>query len=219
MQGPATETVGDRFDADLLRSARDKTLMIIQAAALRMKAGISESEAKKIIQTIQTEMGAEKSWHPSQIRFGINSTLVFGERGEEQILRADDIYFFDIGPIFDGHEGDVGRPFVLGKDPEHARCCLDAEAIWHEVRDHWRSSRATGVALYDFARSRAQERGWELLLDKANGHRIADFPHAARARGSIEGFEATPAPDRWILEIQIRHPERPFGAFFEDLLN
>ncbi|HEV7610225.1 MAG TPA: hypothetical protein VGO61_23030 [Steroidobacteraceae bacterium] len=24
--------------------------------------------------------------------------------------------------------------------------------------------------------------------------------------------------DLWVLEIQIHHPERPFGAFFEDLL-
>jgi methionyl aminopeptidase len=53
----------------------------------------------------------------------------------------------------------------------------------------------------------------------ADDHRIADFPHAARTRGSIEGFEQTPAPNRWILEIQIRHPSKTFGAFYEDLLN
>jgi hypothetical protein len=58
-----------------------------------------------------------------------------------------------------------------------------------------------------------------LSLKKAAGHRIADFPHTARRRGSIEKLEYIPATNRWILEIQIRHPEKPFGAFFEDLLN
>jgi len=27
-----------------------------------------------------------------------------------------------------------------------------------------------------------------------------------------------PASGLWVLEIQLRHPTRPFGAFFEDLL-
>jgi hypothetical protein len=27
-----------------------------------------------------------------------------------------------------------------------------------------------------------------------------------------------PALRRWMLEIQIAHPTRPFGAFYEDLL-
>ena len=71
----------------------------------------------------------------------------------------------------------------------------------------------------NFAQNCAKSYGWILSLEKANGHRISDFPHAARIRGNIEEFDSTPAPDRWILEIQIRHPTRPFGAFYEDLLS
>ena len=37
----------------------------------------------------------------------------------------------------------------------------------------------------DFATAAAHSRGWLLSLTKANGHRIADFPHVAKARGSI----------------------------------
>lgn len=219
MQGSTNETVGEQFSADLLQQARDKTLAVILEAAPLMKPGMTETDAKNIIQKIQTQKGGLKSWHPPQIRFGENTLLVFGEKGMERTLQPNDIFFFDIGPIFDSHEGDVGRPFTLGSDPDMSKCCEDAKALWHEVRDHWKSTQVTGGELYDFAKKCTERRGWTLSLNKANGHRIADFPHAARIRGSIEGFKKKPAPNRWILEIQIRHPEKPYGAFYEDLLN
>jgi Xaa-Pro aminopeptidase len=192
----------------------------VQEAAKQIRPGSTESDTKKLVQEIQSMLGSAKSWHPPQIRFGTNSTLSFGKKGvENNALQANDIYFLDIGPIFEEHEGDVGRTFVLGSDPEMQRCCSDVEEIWHEVRQHWENTKANGKELYSFAEERAKKRGWVLSLESANGHRIADFPHAAKARGSIEEFPQKPAPDRWILEIQIRHPNRPFGAFFEDILH
>lgn len=188
--------------------------------ASRVKVGMIESEVKGILQAVQEEMGAPKSWHPPQIRLGENTLLAFGQKGQENVpLKESDIFFLDIGPIFDGHEGDVGRTYALGNDAEMRRCCLDVEAIWHEVRAHWRQHRVTGPQLYQFATACAKARGWELCLEQANGHRIADFPHAVRNRGSIEAYADVPSADRWILEIQIKHPTRSFGAFYEDLLN
>lgn len=220
MQGPTNESVGEFFSDALLMAARDKTLQVIQETAGRIRPGMTESETKKLLQEIQLKLGAPKSWHPPQIRFGENTLLPFGEKGQVDVpLKSDDIFFLDIGPIFDGHEGDVGRPFVLGDDPEMIRCCQDVEKIWHEVRQHWAQQNATGEALYRFAEQCAAKKGWVLAKNEANGHRISDFPHAARIRGSIEGFQNKPAANRWILEIQIRHPTRQFGAFFEDLLN
>jgi len=220
MLGIADETVGEQFDQDLLQKARNKTLDVIMAAATLIKPGMSESDAKTLIADIQSQMGAPKSWHPPQIRFGENTLLPFAKMGQENVrLKENDIFFLDLGPIFDNHEGDVGRPFVVGQDPEMQKCCLDAEEIWHEVRNHWKTKAVSGGELYLFAKTRAEARGWQLTLEKANGHRIADFPHAARSRGSVEGFNETPSANRWILEIQIRHPSKPFGAFYEDLLS
>lgn len=214
------ETVGANFSADNLMEARNKTLEVILEAAKAMKPGILESEARKLIVEIQSQRGAPKSWHPPQIRFGENTLLPFGVPGQADIcLKPNDIFFFDIGPIFSGHEGDVGRPFTIGNDPEMKKCCKAAEEIWFEVRNYWHHQKVTGKDLYEFAKSCALRRGWQLSLHEANGHRIADFPHAAKTRGSIEGFEQIPSPNRWILEIQIRHPTKPFGAFYEDLLN
>jgi hypothetical protein len=98
------------------------------------------------------------------------------------------------------------------------RCCVDVRTIWKEVRDFWLKEKTSGKDLYHYATQRAADLGWRLCLEQANGHRIADFPHAVRNRGSIEEYKERPSPDRWILEIQIRHHTLPFGAFYEDLL-
>lgn len=220
MDGIAKETVGENFRADLLLKARDLTLRVIEEAAARIKPGTSEKEGKKIVAEVQKELGSPKSWHPPQIRFGENTILPFNGVGAENVvLQEDDIFFLDLGPVFEDHEGDVGRSFSLGKNPDYERCCKDAEEIWHKVADRWSSTQATGPELYEYAAKLALERGWVLSLQKANGHRVADFPHAARARGSVEKFPGHPAPQRWILEIQIRHPSMKFGAFYEDILN
>lgn len=220
MRGPANETVGPEFSADLLKAARDHSLELLLKVANEIRPGCTEEWVKERLQVLQQEMGSPRNWHLPQIRFGENTLLPFGKKGiENAVLKETDIYFLDIGPIFNGHEGDVGRPFFVGNDPDMRRCCEDAEKIWLECRAYWREMQPTGAALYNFAKTRASELGWNLLVNQANGHRIADFPHAARIRGSIEEFLHSPAPNRWILEIQIRHPEKLFGAFYEDLLN
>lgn len=214
------ETVGGQFQNDLLKLARDKSLAVIMEVSSKIRPGMREIEAKELLQEIQTQRGAPKSWHPPQIRFGKNTLLAFGQKGQEDVVLQDnDIYFLDIGPIFENHEGDVGRPFVVGNSPEMEKCCKDACSIWHEVQAHWNATNASGKELYQMARKSAERYGWVLSLQKANGHRISDFPHAARMRGSIEELDKKPAANRWILEIQIQHPTEAYGAFYEDLLN
>ena len=63
----------------------------------------------------------------------------------------------------------------------------------------------------------SESRGWQLNLDMS-GHRLADFPHAALHKGVLAEAPFSPSPGLWMLEIQIRHPVRPFSAFYEDLL-
>ncbi len=215
-----SETVGEKFETDLLRAARDKALAVINEVAPKIRPGMVEGDVKGLLRDAQRTQGGEKDWHPPQIRFGANTLLSFGKKGEKDVqLKKNDIFFLDIGPLFDGHEGDVGRTFVVGDDDDMRRCSVDVAALWHEVRARWSEGRVTGDELYRFAERRAAERGWKLSLEGANGHRVADFPHTVRRRGTIEGFVGHPAADRWILEIQIRHPTKPFGAFYEDLLN
>jgi methionine aminopeptidase len=133
------------------------------------------------------------------------------------ILGENDIFFVDIGPIFEECEGDAGDTFVVGDDPDHHRAKGDARAIWEDTRRHWFEQGATGKELYEFAVQAAEDRGWKLNLD-LSGHRLSEFPHSAHYDGSIADVPYSLHPDRWVLEIAIIQPERHFGAFYEDLL-
>jgi hypothetical protein len=133
------------------------------------------------------------------------------------ILGDDDIFFVDIGPIYDGYEGDAGDTFVFGTDPDHHRAKRDARAIWDQIRDVWFNESMTGKALYARAESAAADLGWKLNLD-LSGHRLSDFPHSAHYDGPLAEVAFRPSPQLWVLEIAIIHPERGFGAFYEDLL-
>jgi hypothetical protein len=98
-----------------------------------------------------------------------------------------------------------------------AACAAAARTLWHEVAGRWRAEGVSGQALYAFAEERAAAMGWRFNLE-IKGHRVSEFPHAIYKAGDLGDFELRPSTGLWILEIQIAHPTRPFGAFFEDLL-
>jgi hypothetical protein len=97
------------------------------------------------------------------------------------------------------------------------RAVIDVETLFHAVRRTWLTTGMTGKALYEFAVAEAGRMGWELNMD-LSGHRLSDFPHAAIYDGPLADVDFRPAPLLWVLEIHIRHPERGFGAFYEDML-
>jgi hypothetical protein len=105
----------------------------------------------------------------------------------------------------------------VGDDPEHHKAKTDVRAIWEEVRGNWYSTGASGQELYEYAQRAAQDRGWKLNMD-LSGHRLSDFPHSAHYDGSLAEVDFKPSANLWVLEIAIAHPERKFGAFYEDLL-
>jgi len=133
------------------------------------------------------------------------------------VLGENDIYFIDIGPVFRGHEGDVGATFTTGDDPDKAACAAAAKTLFDDVRDVWRNRALTGPELYDYAAQRADALGWELNMD-IKGHRVSDFPHAIHRGGDLGEFEGMPLPGVWVLEIQIANRQGTYGAFHEDVL-
>ncbi|WP_233272845.1 M24 family metallopeptidase [Paraburkholderia acidisoli] len=201
-----------------MEHARVKTWEAVERIAAAMQPGMRESEANARGKAILAEMGMDRIWHPVLIRFGENTLRIFKERSVgDPVLGADDIFFVDIGVVWDQHEGDSGATFVTGNDPEMQACAQAAKTIYDEVAAHWRTTGCSGIALYDYAAERAKAHGWRLNLD-IKGHRVSDFPHAIYKAGDLGEFAHEPAPGLWILEIQIAHPTRSFGAFYEDLL-
>jgi methionyl aminopeptidase len=140
------------------------------------------------------------------------------ERSEPGVvLDENDIFFIDIGPVYEDTEGDAGETFVFGDDPDHIRAKKEVRLIWDDVRDTWFAERITGKDLYDHAIEVAASYGWMLNMD-LSGHRLSDFPHSAHYDGPLAEVTFCPNPNLWVLEIAIAHPDRTFGAFYEDLL-
>lgn len=213
------ESVGSAFKEDSLQIAQEKAWRALANTAARIQPGHTEKEALAFLkESLKTE-GVEKIWHPPQIRFGENTVKPFGERGAPGVtLKENDLFFLDIGPVFEGHEGDVGTTYTIGNDAQMLKIAADAKAVFEEVRHEWKASGKSGHALYEFASRCAREKGWILSFDGASGHRVSDFPHAIHYRGKLKTFDGTPTANRWILEVHLLDPAGRFGAFHEDLL-
>jgi hypothetical protein len=212
------EAVGARFAPAAMLQARARSFEAVDRIGAAIRPGTTESEATALAQGILVDMGMERHWHPLLVRFGAGTLLKFNEASDPaRVLGEHDIFFVDIGPVWAGHEGDAGDTFVVGDDAEMQACAAAARTLWHEVAARWRDDGLTGPALYAHAAERAQAMGWRFNHD-IQGHRVSDFPHAIYKAGRLGDFAERPSSGLWILEIQIAHPTRPFGAFHEDLL-
>jgi Xaa-Pro aminopeptidase len=211
------ENVGKTFALDRLLGARERAWTALRDIASRIRPGMTEPEAVALARERLDAAGMDRIWHPSILRFGANTLKTFRQRSApDTVLGEQDIYFIDLGPVFDGHEGDVGDTFVLGDDPVMHACADAARELFARGAARWREG-VTGVALYDYVGREATAMGWRLNY-ATKGHRVGDYPHAVHKAGTLGAFDAAPVPGLWILEIQIAHPTLPIGAFYEDLL-
>jgi Xaa-Pro aminopeptidase len=212
------EAVGQHFDPARMRHARGESWAALQGICERMRPGISEDEAKAEAGQVFADLGMERLWHPVIIRIGPNTTKTYREPSLPDVrLGENDIYFIDLGLVFEGHEGDVGDTFTIGRAPEQQACAQAARDLYQDVAAKWRNEGLSGHNLYNYADERAEAMGWR-FNHAIKGHRVSDFPHSVHKGGNLGDFEHKPAEGLWVLEIQIVHPTKPFGAFYEDLL-
>jgi len=212
------EAVGEAFSLAKMVAARDLTFEAVRRISEAVTPGMTEGRSHEVAAEILTAMGMERLWHKNVIRFGPGTLeTFFGDFQPDYVLRADDIFYVDLGVVWDGHEGDAGDTFTVGGDAEMAACCQAARDIWQDVAARWRAHGETGEALYAYAKVRAEALGWRLNW-AVKGHRVSDFPHSIYKAGALGDLDILPKTGLWILEIQIAHPSRPFGAFYEDLL-
>lgn len=218
MNAAAKEAVGAIYDIEAMRHAQAMTWKAIELVSQRIKPGMLESEAVALGKQALAELDTQRIWHPMLIRFGVNTLKTFKQRSDgDPVLGADDIYFIDMGAVWQGHEGDAGATFTTGGDPEMQACAAAAKTLFDVVEQRWKTGAVEGIELYRFAEEQAAAMGWSLNLE-IKGHRVCDFPHAIYRGGNLGDFDAVPNPGLWILEIQIAHPTKPYGAFYEDLL-
>ncbi len=218
MTAQPKEAVGAAYNIDSMRYAQAMTWQAIDHLAQRIRPGMRESEARELGKQVLTDLDMQRIWHPLLVRFGANTLKAFNQRSEsDPVLGEHDIFFIDMGAVWQGHEGDAGATFTTGNDPEMIACASAAKALFDRVQSRWKNDQVAGLELYRYAEEQAQTMGWRLNLD-IKGHRVSDFPHAVHRGGDLGDFEHCPNAGLWILEIQIAHPSKPYGAFYEDLL-
>jgi methionyl aminopeptidase len=214
----AEERVGPQYDKANMLEARRRTWDALAKIAAGIRPGMRESEGIEFAKTVLKDLGLLRGWHGVYLRFGVNTLLTYWDKeAPDVVLRDNDIFFIDIGPVWEEWEGDGGNTFVVGNDPEMQRASIAVRQVFGRVHQKWRTESVTGAALYEHARQVAGSMGWE-LAPRVDGHRLGDFPHKAFHSGTLADTSFTPATDLWVLEIQIRHRTLPFGAFYEDLL-
>lgn len=212
------DAVGTAYDPALMRRARERSWAVLADIRARLRPGISETQAQVIAAETFHAHAVERLWHKPYIRFGEHTLKTYRERPEADLrLADDDIFFIDLGLVFDGHEGDVGDTFTVGDAPERQACADAARRLFHDVAAAWREQGISGRELYAFADEHAQAMGWQ-FNHAVKGHRVGDFPHAIHKAGNLGDLPGAPTPGLWVLEIQIAHPDEPFGAFYEDVL-
>lgn len=212
------EAVGSTFSLPAMHRARDLSRQAVERIGSSIVPGMTAADASELALRVLADLSAERNWHPVIVRFGEDTLRVFREpQSPASVLAKNDICFVDIGPVWEGHEGDAGDTFVVGDDSDMLACASAVRALWNDVRDAWRSG-AAGRELYGYAARQAHASGWTLNLD-IRGHRVSDFPHAIHQGGKLGDFDGPPQAGLWVLEMQIAHPERPFGAFYEELLS
>ena len=212
------QAVGATFDLHKMHRARNQTMQAVHTIANQIVVDMSEVDARAMAMDVLQQMGMDRIWHPALVRFGVNTLKKFNEVSEgNPILQANDIFFVDLGVVWEGYEGDAGATFVVGDDADMRACSEACKVIYDEVEAHWRNTHCSGKALYDYAEQVANAHGWRLNVE-IRGHRVSDFPHAIYRAGDLGDLDEVPEVGLWILEIQIAHPSKPFGAFYEDLL-
>lgn len=213
----ALQDFGEKFDLQKLLRARNVARDITYELASLITPGMSEEKAHELYKDLCVKHGVEKQWHPPKLRFGSNTLKNFKEPSDPHLLKEEDIFFIDIGPVIFGHEADYGETFCLGSQYEQKLLADASKKIFSEVAAYWKEKRLTGAPLYEFARSRAEAQGFHLNMG-SDGHRIGDFPHHIHFKGSLVECEEDVVPNAWILEIHLWDRQRKYGSFFEDLL-
>jgi Metallopeptidase family M24 len=217
-EGPSEEAVGPAFSEQQMLTVRDKTIAAIRQIAANIKPGMTEEHAIEMAKDLLADNDMVRGWHDVVVRFGENTLKTYGAASEPgTALKDNDIFFIDIGPVWEDWEGDGGDTFVVGNEAGMERCAQAARELFHLVRHKWESTGMSGKQLYEFAAAEASRLGWELNME-LSGHRLSEFPHAATYNGTMAEIGFRPSALIWILEIHIRHPTAGYGAFFEDML-
>lgn len=195
MTAQPKEAVGAAYSIESMRYAQAMTWQAIDQLAQRIRPGMLESEARDLGKQVLADLDMQRIWHPLLIRFGANTLKTFKQRSDgDPVLGENDIFFIDMGAVWQGHEGDAGATFATGNDPHMHACANAAKQLFDRVQARWKNDHVVGLELYRYAQEQAQAVGWRLNLD-IKGHRVSDFPTPSIAVATWVISSTTRMPD------------------------
>jgi len=194
--------------------------------------GKSEAElTAEVVKLAREQFGIENFWHKKIVRAGINTLQPYSGNPPDLVIQNDDIVILDFGPIFEGWEADLGRTYVLGKDPLKLKLKTDVEAAWHEAKAWYRKQNSlTGARYFSYLNQLAEKYGWA-YAGEIGGHIVGHHPHEQLGpddlgldihpdnHADILGSDPQGNSRHWILEIHFVDKVNNIGGFFEQLLN
>lgn len=226
--------IKDKNTLENLQEAEAKGKKLFQAIEERglITVGKSEKQLNNEVYELAVELfGIRKYWHKRIVRAGKNTLCPYRDNPPDLLLQPEDIVFFDLGPVFEDWEADIGYTAVLGQNPQMLKMKADVEAAWLEGLAFYRANRETltGADFYAYTQDLAKRYGWEYGNEHC-GHLIGNFPHEQLLGEEKinylhpENKDLLSSPDRlgnerfWIYEIHFVNKELEIGGFFEQLL-
>lgn len=220
------EKCGEKFDEKKILTARKCSKDVVQKVFKQLSPGLSEKEIVDILDRELFSASAERLWHPTKVRIENSTVKSFPEAFDSsKKLSLGDLISFDVGPVFDDHEGDFGETFIFGENAveeipfynEKKLLVSFSKELFETLKKEFVENKLTGVALYERAVLLTENAGLEFNL-RMGGHRLGDFPHAIYFKGKLKDMEFEPQSGLWILEIHVIDRRVSLGAFFEDLI-
>ncbi len=195
--------------------------------------GKMESElANEIVKIAKEDFGVENHWGKKIVRTGVNTLQPYIGDPQDLVIKNGDILFFDFHPVFEGWEADLGKTYVLGKDPLKHKIVKDVEDAWY-VGNEWyfKQDELTGAQFFNYACELAKSYGYE-FGNAISGHIIGKYPHEQPDDPNDLCLDAHPDNHNdilqldkhgnkrhWMLELHFVDRKNSIGAFFEQLLN
>lgn len=220
------ERCGEAFDENVFLGVRELSRKAIYDVLNKLHSGLKEKEIVEMLDQTLFAMEAERLWHPTKVRIEKSTVKSFPETFDgEKTLEDGDLIFFDVGPVFNEHEGDYGETFIFAEEKkndishyaEKKQLVKFSKDLFHILKKEFKENHLTGVALYQRAVELSREVGLEFNL-RMGGHRLGDFPHALYSKGKLKDMDFEPKSGLWILEIHVINRSVGLGAFFEDLI-
>jgi Xaa-Pro aminopeptidase len=215
-----------------LAEKKAKELFIAAEERGLIIAGKTESKlSEEIVALAKTVFGIDSYWHKKIVRAGVNTLLPYNGNPPDRLIEPDDILFLDFGVVFDGHEADLGRTYVIGNNPLKLKLKHDVEAAWQQARDwYFQQTELTGARFFNYLEALAVQYGWAFGGD-IGGHIVGPFPHEQPDdpndlcldihpgnQASIFDTDKHGNDRHWILELQFVDRANNIGGFFEQLL-